>query len=77
MKYIKNSLKEKEKEEKLIRKIEKKKNKLKKIQAKRINEFGKLACDDFGLHNFDIKLVKAALSQLAKELSAQALKKEI
>ena len=43
MKYIKNSLKEKEKEEKLIRKIEKEKNKLKKITPTRINELTKLA----------------------------------
>lgn len=74
MKNMKDSLKEKE--EKLIKQIEKSKIKLRQIQNKRINEFGKLACDH-GLHNFDKKLVKAALSKISKELSAQALRKEI
>lgn len=76
MKYIKNIVKEKEKEEKLIKKIEKSKIKLRRMQNKRLNEFGKLCCD-YGLHNFDIKLVKQALSQLSKDLSAKYLKKEI
>ena len=69
---MKDSLKEKE--EKLIKQIEKSKIKLRQIQNKRINEFGKLACDH-GLHNFDKKLVKAALAEISKELSAQALSK--
>jgi hypothetical protein len=72
MKNMKDSLKEKE--EKLIKQIEKSKIKLRQIQNKRINEFGKLACDH-GLHNFDKKLVKAALAEISKELSAQALSK--
>ena len=69
MKYIKNIVKEKEKEEKLIKKIEESKIKLRRMRNKRLNEFGKLCCD-YGLHNFDIKLVKQALSQLSKDLSA-------
>lgn len=73
MKNIKGSLKEKE--EKLIKKIEKSKIKLREIQNKRINEFGKLAFDH-GLHHFDKKLVKSAFSKLSKELSDKVLIKE-
>lgn len=58
----------KDKESKLIEKIEKAKQELFKLQQKRRNEIGKLACKH-GLGAFDDNVLNEKFSKLAEELA--------
>lgn len=59
----------KEKENRLIEKIEKAKKDLQKLQEKRRIEIGRLACK-YGLDGYENKLLGERFSDLAKELSS-------
>ena len=59
----------KEKESKLIEKIEKAKKDLSRLQDKRRNEIGRLACKH-GLDAFDDKLLDQSFAKLSKELAS-------